>query len=239
MLILGFLGIQKIHPVHHAVGHLLGIPLSKLDFRPQTDVVLGFLQQFEQGGDRLAIDLLRHHQWAALVGDPIEAAVRVIAVRVAQVMLEVADEHLRPIHEIERAIRRHGDARWAEIRVLRDIRSDEVLDSLALDAGTLLSQLGAENSLHTDHVGVEEKPLPIVREVAAGEDRRAGARARRAIPELFHRGMRAGVEVAAHGRAEVVVIAGGVGDQVISPIVENPAVRIGEAVRRVAHEFAG
>ena len=98
-------------------------------------------------------------------------------------VLEVADKHLRPIHKIERAIRRDGDTGGTNIRVLRDVIRHQILDGLALDAGALFRKLGAENPLHADHVGVEEKPLPIVREVAAGEDRRAGARARRAIPE--------------------------------------------------------
>ena len=73
----------------------------------------------------------------------------------------------------------------------------------------------------------------------AAQDGRAGAGPRRAVPELLHPGMRAGVEVAAEGRTEVVGVAGRVGDQVIAPVIEDPAVRIGEAVGDVARELAG
>ena len=93
----------------------------------------------------------------------------VVAVRVAQVVLEVADEHLRPVHEIERAVRRDGDAAGAEVRVLRDVGLDQVRHGLALQAGAFLGHLRAEDALDADDVGVEEFPLPVVREMAAAK----------------------------------------------------------------------
>ena len=59
--------------------------------------------------DRLAVDLLWRKQRTAREGQAIDAAMLVIALRVAQVVLEVTDEHLRPIHDVERSIRGDGD----------------------------------------------------------------------------------------------------------------------------------
>ena len=47
------------------------------------------------------------------------------------------------------------------------------------------------------------------------------------------------VNVAAEGRAEVGVIAGGIGDEIIAPVVEDASVRVGKAIGGVALEFAG
>ena len=62
-----------------------------------------------------------------------------------------------------------------EVWVLRDVRRNEVLQGLALDAGTLLRELRAEDALNTDHVRVQEQALPVIREMAAAQDRRARA----------------------------------------------------------------
>jgi hypothetical protein len=188
---------------------------------------------------RRAVDLFRHQQGPALVGDAVDPAVLVVAVRIAQVMLEMADEHLRPVHQIERAIRGDGDAGRAEIRGFGEVGGDQVFEGFALDAGAFLGEPGAEDPLYADHVGIEELTLPIVGEMAAAEDAGARAGPRGAVPKLLHAGVFAGVEVAAHGGAIVVGVAGGVGDQVVAPVVEHPAVRIGEAIGRVAHEFSG
>lgn len=60
------------------------------------------------------------------------------------------------------------------------------------------------------------------------------------IPELVHPGVLCGVvDVAAERRREVGVVAGGVRDEVVAPVVEHLAVRVGEAVGDVGLQAAG
>ena len=113
-----------------------------------------------------------------------------------------------------------------------------MLQRFTFEAGAFFGDFRAENPLDADDVGVKEKALPVIGEMAAAENGGAGAGARRAVPELVHAGMAATVEVAAEGRAEVVRISGGIGDEVVAPVVKHASVRIGEAVGHVAHEFS-
>src|SRR2546421_410510 len=84
---------------------------------------------------RLAGDLRGLEQRHALIGEPIDAAVIHLAVRVAQMMLQMPDQRLVPIHEIERPVRRDRDARGAEVRI---VGGDEILQRLALQARAFL-----------------------------------------------------------------------------------------------------
>src|SRR5207248_889636 len=71
------------------------------------------------------------------------------------------------------------------------------------------------------------------------ENRRSRARTTWPLPELFERFVFLWVvDMARECGAEVSVVAGGVGDQVIPPVVENPAVRIGKAVADVGFKFS-
>src|SRR5687768_17166946 len=74
----------------------------------------------------------------------------------------------------------------------------------------------------------------------AGEDAGPRARPRRTLPELAQRlvFLRV-VDGAAERGAEVGVVARRVGDEVIAPVIDDPAVRVGEAVGDVGDEFAG
>jgi hypothetical protein len=87
-----------------AAMHLDAVALPELDLGQFADVLLGFLQQIQQRGDRLPMDLRGLQQLAAFVGDAVDAAVLLVAIRIAQMMLHVADERLVPVREIERAV---------------------------------------------------------------------------------------------------------------------------------------
>jgi hypothetical protein len=77
----------------------------------------GVLQVFEQRGDRLAVDGDGLLQLAARGGDAIDAAVFVVAVRVAHVVLHVADDDVVPVGEVERAIGREDGIGRTEVLV--------------------------------------------------------------------------------------------------------------------------
>ena len=62
----------------------------EFDFGEPADVVLGFLEQLHECLDRGAVDFFGRQQRAVRVGEPVDAAVLVVAIRVAQVVLEVA-----------------------------------------------------------------------------------------------------------------------------------------------------
>ena len=164
----------------------------------------------------------------------------VVAVRVTQVVLEVADEHLGPVHDVQRAIRGHGHAGGAEVTGLGIVGLDQArLDGRALDCRTFFSELRAEDALVGNHVRVEERALPVVREVTAAEDGRARAGTRGAVPHLVIAAAGASIEVAREARSKVVSVTGGIGDDVVTPVVEHAAVRVGEAVGDVARELVG
>jgi hypothetical protein len=65
---------------------------AKFDFCAGADVVFGFFESGEEGGDGLTINLYRLEQWPAFGGDPIDATVSFVPVRIAHVVLHVADE---------------------------------------------------------------------------------------------------------------------------------------------------
>src|SRR5262249_9594339 len=154
------------------------------------------------------------------------------------VVLHVADERLVPVQKIQRAVGSDADRRGTKVRV---IRFDQMIgNGLALDPRAFLLNLHAVNALETNHVQVEEIPLKILREMAAGKDARAGTWTRGLLPELPHMGMFGGIiEIAAEGRTKIAVIAGGIGDDVRAPVVKDAAMRISETVSGIALKFPG
>src|SRR5260370_42218680 len=76
--------------------------------------------------------------------------------------------------------------------------------------------------------------------MAAGQEAGAGARPGGTVPEFFDGGMLGRIiNAAAESRTEVSVVAGCIGDQIVAPIIETPAMRIGKPVGGVGFKFAG
>ncbi len=212
----------------------------QFDFRELARGVFVFFEEIEKLLDRLAVDFLRLEQGPRGIGQAVDSSVLVIAIWVTQVVLQVANQHLRPIHHVQRTVWCYCDAAGSEVRVFFDVSLEKRgLERFAFEAGAFLGNLCPEDSLKADDVGVEEESLPVVGEMATAENRGAGAWAGRAVPELAHAGMRSGIEVSAEGWAEVVRVAGCVRDDVVAPVVKNAAVRVGEAVGHVAVEATG
>src|SRR5436190_3752261 len=76
----------------------------ELDLREVADLVFLALEQFEQGGNRLAVDLRLPRERTAFGSDPVNPAVHVIAVRVTKMALQMADEGVMPVDHVQRAI---------------------------------------------------------------------------------------------------------------------------------------
>src|SRR5688572_33221941 len=73
--------------------------------------VLGLFQQIQQGRNWLAMNLFRFEQWPAGIGNPVNAAVLLITIWIAQMMLHVPDKRLVPITKIKRPVRTNTDRR--------------------------------------------------------------------------------------------------------------------------------
>ena len=236
VLIFGIILVEAGDPGLHAGDDFRGVVFAELDLGEVADLVFAALEQFEQRGDRLAVDLGLPREWAALGGDAVDAAVLVVAVCVAEMALEVADERVVPVHDVERAIGTGGGIDRAEIKILR---LEDVGLARALDAGAVGLEVDAVDALKADAVRVEIVAPIFVGEMPARENRAAGAGTRGAVPDGFQlRMFRRVVQAAAEGRAPVGVVAGGVGDDVIAPIVEGAAVGVGEAEGDVGVEFS-
>ncbi len=145
-------------------------------------------------------------------------------------MIDVA-----PVDEVERAVGADVDAGRAEVGVAG---GDQVCPSVVpCQARAFFGHLHAIDALEADHVAVEEVAPEFLGKRPAGDDAGAGAGARgRSQNSLHPVVLRRVVDMPAEGRAEVGVVAGGVGDDVVAPVVEDPAVRIGKAIGGVALE---
>ena len=98
---------------------------------------------------------------------PVDAAVAVIAIRVALRILHVADERVVPVDEVEGAVGADLRIAGAEVAVGR---GDEVFDPLAVVAGAVVLHLELQDAVHVDDAGVEEVALRRLGEVAAEEE---------------------------------------------------------------------
>src|SRR5262249_23041061 len=100
-------------------------------------------------------------------------AVRVITVRITQMVLHMADDGVLPVAKINRAVRAHVDSGWPKVRVAR---THEILLPRTGQPGTVGADFDPVNALEPNHVAVEKIPLEIRREMAAADQSRPRAR---------------------------------------------------------------
>ena len=150
-------------------------------------------------------------------------------------MLHVPDQLIGPVQKIEGTVRRHIDRDRAEIRI---IRFHQIFQRLAFQAGARFGHFHSKDALEANNVAVQKISLELIRKMPAGNHAGSRTGTRGALPEFLHFRVFGGVvQVAAEGRAEIVVVAGRIGDDVVAPVVEHASVRIGKAVGNVALEF--
>ena len=237
MLVVRILPIQSRRPLFHSVDDFGRVVLAQLHLRSRPHIVFRRLEQRQQSVHRFAKNLRRRQQRTTFVGNAVDAAVLLVAVGVADVMLQMADELLTPVEEIDRAVRGTTDGGGAEVRV---VGFDQVFQRLPFQSAPFFRHLHPKNPLKADDVKVEEIPLPVLREMPAADHARAGTGPVGAGPKLRHGRVLLRVrEIAAEGGGEEVLVARRVRDDVIPPAVENAAMRVGKAVADVLLEFAG
>ena len=134
VLIIGVRGVERGDPSLGGGDHGGGVVFAELDFGEVADLVFGALEQFEQRGDRLAVDGGRGGKRTAFVGEAIDAPVDVVAVGIAEMALEVTDQGIVPVDHVDRAIGPDVGVDGAEIFFSR---RHEIGLAHALDAGAV------------------------------------------------------------------------------------------------------
>ena len=211
--------------------HLRSVALAELDLRQVADLVFLALEQLEQIGNRRAVDHRLPDEGTALVGDAVDAAVHVVAVGIAEVALQMSDQRVVPVDHVEGSVGAGGGVDGPEIRVLR---LHHVGFPRAGESGAVALQLHPKNALETDDVRIEVVAPILFGKMGTGENRAAGGGPRGSRPDLTHAGVFGRkVEFAAERGTKIGVVAGGVGDQVVAPVIEGAAMGIGEGVRHI------
>ena len=109
-------------PASFVAAAVASVVIASGQFQARTiaNVVVGRGELRDDFIDRLAAHLHRLAQRVAIDGDAVDAAMQVIAVRVAKVVLQVADDRVLPVGDVERAVAADAHRRRAEVRVLRE-----------------------------------------------------------------------------------------------------------------------
>ena len=109
---------------------------------------------------------------------------------------------------------------------------------MAVKLAPLSRHLVLQDALKADHVGDQQVALHLVGKVAAGQVLDAGAGPRALLVDLRRRGVLVRkIDVAGEQGRVIGIRAGAVDDDVLPPVVEDVAVRIGEAVGDVDVEL--
>lgn len=158
-VVLGFEGFPLA--IHRSDDVLRGVGIE-FDFREEAGAIDGAGEIFQQGVDRLPVDRWWLSQVATSVGDSIDPSVLVIAMGIANVMLQVADDGLAPIAKIEPTVGavRHADR--SEVLVVLWIGEYEVLKRLAFGAGSFVGHAHSEDPCSEALTTVESKPIGAV-----------------------------------------------------------------------------
>ena len=254
-------GVELFHPFLRGGDDLGGRALAELDAGAVAHAVGGVPEVFEQGGDRLAVDGDGLLQFATLGRHAVDAAVLVVAVRVAHVVLHVADDDVVPVGDVERAVFAEDGVARAEVFVaaheqaagfvlgdgaigLGDLDAELGAGRLAPDAGLVrvAGQVVVLDAEEADDVADQEVALHVLGEVRAADDLACGDGAHLLFQQLVH------LEAVAFGPDLIGATAGAVRGILIAPGVKGDAVRVrrvvgvlrdGEAARIEAIHRAG
>ena len=193
------------------------------------------LEQVEQRGYRRADDFFRLHKIAALVGNPPDATVRVVAGRIAQRMLHVSDKRIVPVADIERPVETELQIDRTEVGIRR---GDEWFDFRRRETGTLVSHLVLQYSLKTDAVVQQVVSLRLVGKMTVRDDHRSTTGTDTSRKDRFHAPVFVGIfDVAGKGGRKVIGPIRGVRHKTLSPAIKHVTPGIGERVRHKHVEF--
>jgi hypothetical protein len=121
----------------------------------------------EESDDGSAVDFCWFEERAGRVGDAVDAAVDVVAERVAGVVLHVTDEDIVPVDQVERAIWGELEVDGAEVAV---VGLEEVVAEFGFPAGAFVIDGVLFDAEEADGVAEEDVALDIVREVSGGDE---------------------------------------------------------------------
>lgn len=167
-----------------------------------------------------------------MIGDAVDAAVVVVAIRIARVVLHVADEGVVPVHDIERAIGGELEVHGPEVAIGG---GNQVGDEFALVASAVLADLAHAGAEEADAVADHEGTLMRVGEMAGGDELRAGGGAGAFGHELADLGNLDAVgHLGGDGQRPPALAGGAVGDVALLPVIEAYAPGIRDIRLRVA-----
>jgi hypothetical protein len=104
VLVGGIVLIERLSPLIHGGDDFIRISLAQLNLGPFANLIFRLFEQCEQIGNRCAVNLERLHERPAFVGHAINSAMLMVAIRIADVVLHVADEGVLPVDDVERAV---------------------------------------------------------------------------------------------------------------------------------------
>ena len=142
--------------------HLGGRPAPQLSLGTLAGVHLGQRQVGKQRVERGPLYHGRVDQRSRRIGDAVDAAILIVAERVAGRVLHVADQRVVPVDKIEAAIGADLQVAGTEIAV---VRLDQVLPEVALDLRAVLDDFKVLDAEEADRVGVEVVALHLLGEV--------------------------------------------------------------------------
>ena len=119
MLVGGVVLIETFDPFARGGGDFGGIMFAEFDLGKRAHLIFGGFKKIEQSSNGLAVDFGLMDQIAAFIGDAVNSAMEMIAIRIAEMVLKVADDGVGPIHEVNRAVRADAYAGRAEGVVFR------------------------------------------------------------------------------------------------------------------------
>ena len=156
--VLGFAGFPLGYPRFRFADDFGGRSLRQLDPCALADAIDGMLECGEKDRDRLSVQLHVRLQRPARRGDSIDASVRVIAGGVANVVLHVPDDGVRPVCHVQRAIVPDLEVRGAEVGVRRE-QEIRRFGPGYVTAHLIESQRVLLDSEECDHVQNDEVPF--------------------------------------------------------------------------------
>src|SRR5205823_4225981 len=110
--------IELFCPFLNGGNHWPGLSSAQLDLGTSAHVVFRLLQQIKKFLDGFAGDLRGLEQRPALISDSIDPSVGMIAVWVAEMMLQVSNDRIMPVEKVNRAIGSDIHRRGPKVRVV-------------------------------------------------------------------------------------------------------------------------
>ena len=146
--------------------HILGLALAELDPGAVADSVNRVLEVRHQLVEGSAVNFDCFLERLALVGDPVDPAMKMVAGGVTDIVLHVPDDDVVPVGHVERAVGTKLDVRGSEVLVGT---LDQVL--AGLPPHVILVILGFKVVLlhpeEADGIGQDVVTLPLIGKVGA------------------------------------------------------------------------